>query len=124
MVLVKELPLAFNTAVATGKEFEGEYDFKRPLKKEKDRKKTIVLAADSINKYYDKDKENQTDYVHSEDEVNFKGVHFEPFFQKTLKLYLQILKTFASHLSFTFSFISCLAPRTMMKNSMKVPRHF
>ena len=69
MVLVKELPLAFNTAVATGKEFEGEYDFKRPLKKEKDRKKTIVLTADSINNNYDKGKENQTDYVHSEDEA-------------------------------------------------------
>ena len=46
--LVKEIPTAFNTSAATSKEFEGEYDFKRPPKKEKDRKKTIVLVSDCI----------------------------------------------------------------------------
>ena len=48
LILVKEVPVAFNYSAATAKEFEGEYDFKRPPKKEKDRKKTIVLVSDSI----------------------------------------------------------------------------
>ena len=52
-VLVKEIPIAFNYSAASPKEFEGEYDFKRPPKKEKDRKKTIVLVSDSIT--YSKD---------------------------------------------------------------------
>ena len=47
-IVVKEIPIAFNYSAATAKEFEGEYDFKRPPKKEKDRKKTIVLVSDSI----------------------------------------------------------------------------
>ena len=47
-VLVKEIPIAFNYSAATPKEFEGEYDFKRPPKKEKDRKKTIVLVSDCV----------------------------------------------------------------------------
>ena len=42
------MPIAFNYSAATAKEFEGEYDFKRPCKKEKERKKTIVLVSDSI----------------------------------------------------------------------------
>ena len=46
--IVKEVPIAFNTSAATSKEFEGEYDFKRPPKKEKDRKKTIVLVSDCV----------------------------------------------------------------------------
>ena len=54
--LVKEVPIAFNYSAATAKEFEGEYDFKRPSKKEKDRKKTIVLVSDSI--IYNSDKQN------------------------------------------------------------------
>ena len=52
-IVVKEIPIAFNYSAATAKEFEGEYDFKRPPKKEKDRKKTIVLVSDSIT--YSKD---------------------------------------------------------------------
>ena len=52
-IVVKEIPIAFNYSAATAKEFEGEYDFKRPPKKEKDRKKTIVLVSDSIE--YSKD---------------------------------------------------------------------
>ena len=47
-ILVKEIPIAFNYSAATSKEFEGEYDFKRPPKKEKERKKTIVFVSDSI----------------------------------------------------------------------------
>ena len=67
-VLVKEIPIAFNYSAASPKEFEGEYDFKRPPKKEKDRKKTIVLVSDSIT--YSKD--TQIGYEHdskSENEV-------------------------------------------------------
>ena len=45
---MKQVPIAFNHSSATEKEFEGEYDFKRPPKKEKDRKKTIVLVADAL----------------------------------------------------------------------------
>jgi hypothetical protein len=48
LLLVKEIPIAFNNSAATTKEFEAEYDFKRPLKKEKDRKKTIVLVSDTL----------------------------------------------------------------------------
>ena len=44
---VQEIPIAFNYAAATAKQFEAEYDFKRPPKKEKDRNKTIVFVADS-----------------------------------------------------------------------------
>ena len=73
---MKELPIAFNSAAATGKEFEDEYDFKRPLQKEKDRKKTIVLSADSKLNNDGKEKETLREYLPSQDQVNlFQAVH-------------------------------------------------
>ena len=58
---MKDVPIAFNYAAATAKEFEGEYDFKRPPKKEEERKKTLVLVADSY-KNNDEHKEDRKDH--------------------------------------------------------------
>ena len=68
LYLVKEIPIAFNYSAATAKEFEAEYDFKRPPKKEGERNKTIVLVADSTSQNSEERKSSE-DIDDSDNEV-------------------------------------------------------